>query len=136
MLPVSGNYSMGFIPSGSEFLLYLFSFIRAIKYLSWNLLGSADLGDEFADGGTANQSVVPQGGVGLSSGQMSQDYGKFESIFKWLPEIGDSLAAVVNAFLDEFKKAGGILTKFWYIGMSVCMRICIIPFLVSDVSRA
>ena len=58
--------------------------------------GSADLGDEFADGGAANQPVVLQGGIGLSSGQVSQGYGKFESNFP-----------------DEVKKAGCILTKFW-----------------------
>ena len=29
--------------------------------------GSADLGDDFADGGAANQPVVLQEGVGLSS---------------------------------------------------------------------
>ena len=51
--------------------------------------GSADLGDKFADGGAAYQPVILQGGVGLSSGQVSQDYGQLESNIRWLPEIGD-----------------------------------------------
>ena len=77
--------------------------------------------DEFADGGAANQPVVLQGGVGLSRVQVSQACGQFESNVQWLPEIGDRfLDAVVNVFLDEVKK--GILTKFWYPGMFVCMR--------------
>ena len=29
---------------------------------------------------------------------------------------------MVYAFFDEVKKAGGILTKFWYPGKSGCMR--------------
>ena len=49
----------------------------------------ANLGDEFADGSRVNQPVILQGGVGLSSGQMSQGYGEFQSNFQWLPEIGD-----------------------------------------------
>ena len=60
----------------------------------------------------ANQPVVLQGGVGLSSGQVSQGYGLFDSNFQCLPEIGYRLLEVVNAFLDEVKKGRGILTKF------------------------
>ena len=93
MLPVYGTYSMGDIPSGSE-ILHPFPFIRAIKAVQIFVLeftkdDSADLGDEFADGGAANQLVVLQGGVGLFSGQVSQGYGQFESNFQWCPEIGD-----------------------------------------------
>ena len=51
--------------------------------------GSADLGDEFGDGGAANQPGVLQGGLGLSSRQVSQSYSQFESNFQCLPEIGD-----------------------------------------------
>ena len=72
MLPVCGTYSMGDIPSGSELLLHPFPFIWVIRAMQIFILefskgGSADLGDEFADGGAANQPVVLQGGVGLSS---------------------------------------------------------------------
>ena len=87
MLPIYGNYSMGDIPSGSELLLHPFPLIRAIRavqifVLEFNKDASADLGDEFADGGAANQPVVLQGGVGLSSCQLSQGYGQFESNFQ------------------------------------------------------
>ena len=51
--------------------------------------GSADLEDEFADGGVTNQPLLLQGGVCLSSCQISQGYGHFESNFQWLLEIGD-----------------------------------------------
>ena len=85
---------MGYIPSGSELFLHPFPFIRAIRAVQISLLefsknGSADLGDEFADGGAANQPVVLQGGVSLPSGPVSQSYGQFESNFQWLPKIGD-----------------------------------------------
>ena len=61
---------MGDILSGSELLLYPFPVNRAIRVMQIFVLefskdGSADLGDEFADGGVANQPVVLQGGVGL-----------------------------------------------------------------------
>ena len=93
MLPIYGTYSMGDIPSGSE-LLHSFPLIRATRVVQIFILefskdGSADLGDEFADDGAANQAVVLQGSVGLSSGQVSQGYGQFKSNFQWLPEIGD-----------------------------------------------
>ena len=92
--PFYGTYSIGDIPSGSELLLYPFPLIRAVRaaqifVLEFSKDGSADLGDKFADGGAANKPVVLQGGVDLSSGQMSQGYGQFESNFQWLPEIGD-----------------------------------------------
>ena len=99
MLPVCGTYSTGDIPSGSELLLHHFPFIRAVQIfvLEFSKDGSADLGDEFEDGDTANQPVVLQGGVGLSNGQVAQGYGQFESNFQWLPEIGDCLLdAVMN----------------------------------------
>ena len=62
MLLVYGTCSVGDIPSGSE-LLHPFSLIRAIKavqiiVLEFSRDGSAELGDEFADGGEANQPVV------------------------------------------------------------------------------
>ena len=70
------------------------STIRAIRTVQIFVLelskdGSAVLGEELADGGAANQAVALQGGVGLSSGQVSQGYGKFESNFQWFPKIGD-----------------------------------------------
>ena len=43
--------------------------------------GLADLGDKFADGGVANQHVILQQGVGLSSGQVSQRYDQFQFNF-------------------------------------------------------
>ena len=94
MLPVNDTYSMGDIPSGSGLLLHPFSFIRAIRavqifVLKFSKDGSAGLEDKFADGGVADQPVVLQGGVGLSSGQVFQGYGQFESNFQWLHEIGD-----------------------------------------------
>ena len=112
MLPVHGTYSMGDIPSGSE-LLHPFPFIKATRVvlifiLKYSKDGSADLRDEFADGVAVNQTVVLQGGVGLSSGQMSQGYGQFDANFQWLPEIADCLLdAVMNAFCDEVKKGTG-----------------------------
>ena len=74
MLPVYGTewHRMGHTPSGSE-LLHPFSFIRAIRAAQifiLALMASADLGDEFADGSMANQPVILQEGVGLSSGQV------------------------------------------------------------------
>ena len=46
--------------------------------------------DQFADGGAANQPVVLEGSVGLSSGQVSESYGEFEFNFQWLPDwLGD-----------------------------------------------
>ena len=94
MLPVYGIYRVGEIPSASELLLQPFPLIRAIRTVQIFILefskdGWADLGDEFADGGRANQPVVLHGGIGLSSGKVSQDYGQFESNFQWLPEIDD-----------------------------------------------
>ena len=66
MLPVYGTYSMGDIPSGSELLLHPSPSIRATRALQIFVLeiskdNSADLGDELADGGVANQPVVLQG---------------------------------------------------------------------------
>ena len=43
--------------------------------------GSADLGDELTDGGSANQQVILQGGVSLSSDQVSKLYCQFQSKF-------------------------------------------------------
>ena len=73
------TYSMGDISSGSE-LLQPFPFIGAIRtvqifVLEFSKDGSADLEDKFTDSGASNQPVVLQGGVGLSSGQVSQGYG-------------------------------------------------------------
>ena len=75
MLPVYCPYSMGDIPSGSK-LLHPFPLIRAIREVQIFILEftkdeSADLGDECADGGLANQPVILQGPV---SGQVSQCY--------------------------------------------------------------
>ena len=125
MPPVYGTYSMGHIPSGSE-LLHPFPFIRATRAVQIFILefskdGSADLEDEFTDGGAANQPVVQQGGVGLSSGQVSQGYGQFGYNFKWLPEIGDRfLDLIVNTFLDEVKKGMGH-PDIIYVPWDVCV---------------
>ena len=77
---------MGDSPSGSELLLHPFPFIRGIRaaqifVLEFSKDGLADLGDEFANGGAANQPVVLQGGGGLSSGQVSQHYCQFQPNF-------------------------------------------------------
>ena len=74
--------------------LHPFPLIRAIRAVQIFILefskdGSADLGDEYAADGAANQPVVLQEGVGLSSGQVSRGYDQFESNFLWFPEIGD-----------------------------------------------
>ena len=76
MLLVYSPYSVGDIPSGSELLLHPFPLIRAAQIfaLEFSQDGPVDLGDEFADGGSGNQSVILQGGVGLHSGQVSQSY--------------------------------------------------------------
>ena len=92
----------GYISSGSVLHLNPLPFIRAIRavqifFLEFSKDGSADLGDEFADDGAANQRVILQRGVGLSSGQVSQGFGQFQFHFN----------AVVNAFLDEVKKGRG-----------------------------
>ena len=86
MLAFYGTYSLGDIPSGSEFLLHPFPVLRAIRAVQIFILeflkdGSANLGGEFADGGVASQPVILQGGVGLSSGQVSQSYCLFQSNF-------------------------------------------------------
>ena len=46
-------------------------------------------GGEFEDGGAANQPVILQGGVGLSSGQVYQVFCQSQYNLSWLPEIGD-----------------------------------------------
>ena len=79
MLFVYDTYSMGDIPSGFELLLHPFPVIQTITaeqifILKFRTDGSADHGDEFADGDVANQSVILQGGVSLCSGQVSQSY--------------------------------------------------------------
>ena len=63
MLPVHGTYSMEDILSGSELLPHPFPFIKSIRAMQVFVLefsrdGSADLGDEFADGDAANQPTV------------------------------------------------------------------------------
>ena len=85
MLSVCDTYSVRDI-SGSELLLYSFPLIRAIRAVQIFVLefrkdGSADLGDKFADGGTANQSGTLQGGIGLTSGQVSDCYCQLHSNF-------------------------------------------------------
>ena len=74
---------MGGIPSGSELCLHPFPFIRAIRaaqifILEFSKDGSADLGNEFVDGGSPNQSMILQG-VGLSHDQVSQCNCQFQS---------------------------------------------------------
>ena len=60
---------MSDVPSGSE-LLDHFPLIRATRAVQMFILefSKADLGNEFADGGAANQIVILHGGVGLSNG--------------------------------------------------------------------
>ena len=77
---------MGNIPSGFEFFLQPFVLIRASRavrtfVLEFSKDGSADLGDDFTDGGVANQLVILQGGVGLSGCQVCQHYCQFQSNF-------------------------------------------------------
>ena len=77
---------MGDIPSGSELLLHPFPFIRGIRAMQVFILefhkdGLADLEDEFADVGASDQPLILQGGVGLSSGQVSQRYCQFQTNF-------------------------------------------------------
>ena len=78
---------MGDIPSGSKLLPHPFPVLRAIMAVQTFVLEFHR--DEFADGGAANQPVILQGAVGLSSGQLSQCYCQFQSNFLWLPEIGN-----------------------------------------------
>ena len=114
-----------YFPSSGPTAWGIFHLAVPIFILKFSKDGSEYLGDKLTVGGVANQLVVLKGGVGLSSGQVSPGvwYGQFESNFQWLPDISGRLFdAVVNAFLDEVKKAGGILTKFSYRLMSVCMR--------------
>ena len=51
---------------------------------------------------------------------MSWGNGQFESNFQWLLEIGDWLDVMVNVFLVEVKKAGGIRAKI-LVSWDVCM---------------
>ena len=79
MLPLYCPYSVGDILSRSESLLHPFSHFRAIRaaqifVLEFSKDGPADLGDEFADGGSVNQPVILQGDASHSSGQVSQHY--------------------------------------------------------------
>ena len=86
MIPDYCPYSVGDIPSHSEFLLDPFSLIRPIKaaqilFLKFSKDVSADLGNEFENGGSANQRVILQGGISLSSTQVSQRYCPFRPNF-------------------------------------------------------
>ena len=100
---------------------------RGVKYgvtPEFSKDGSAELEDKFTDGGSDNQPVVLQIGVGLSCCQAPQHYCQFQSNLQGLPEIGEwPLYVVVYVFFDEVKKAGGILTKFWYPGISVYTKL-------------
>ena len=106
MLPLYCPYSIGNIPSGSELQLHLlthFRISRAVQIFVLELSkdGLADLGDEFTDGGLANQPVLLQGGVGLSCCWV------FSALFHFygLPEIGDRLFdGVLYTFFDEVRK--------------------------------
>ena len=91
MLSIYCPDSVEDIPPGSGHLLPTFSLIRAIRaacifVLEFSKDSLADLGDKFSDGASANQPVILQGGVSLSSGQ---GYCQYQSNFLWLPEIGD-----------------------------------------------
>ena len=94
-----------------------------IFILEFSKDGSANLQDEFVDGGAANQPLILQGGVGLSNGQVSHHYCQFQSFLSgFLKLMTDFLMRWIIHSSMRSKKAGGILTKFWFPGMSVCMR--------------
>ena len=117
---------MGDILSGSELLLNLFSVFRVsraaqILVLEFSKYLLADLGDKPTDGGLANQSVILQGRVGLSC--CLSGIASFNPTSKgFLKLVTDFLMRRWYAFFDELKKAGAILTKFWYPGILVCFR--------------
>ena len=44
---------------------------------------------------------------------------------------------MVHTFIDEVKKAGGIVIKFWYPGISVCIKSARrFTFVVFQIPRA
>ena len=74
----------GDIPSGSELFLHIFPVFRVsrvcqIFFLEFSKDCSTDLGDEFTDGGLANQPVILQGCVCFSCCQVSHRYCQFQS---------------------------------------------------------
>ena len=84
MLPIYCCYIVGNVPSGFKLLFHPFPLIRTsragkIFVLEFSKDGSADLEDKFAVIGVASQPVILQGGVGLSSGKVSQRYCQFHS---------------------------------------------------------
>ena len=86
IFPAYYPYSMGDIPSGSELYLHFFQVFRVsraaqIFVQEFSKDGSADLGDEFTDGGLANQQKILQGGAGFSCCQVSRCYCQFQSNF-------------------------------------------------------
>ena len=79
MLPVYGPYSVADISSHSELLLYSFPLLRDIRAAQIVILefskngipGEQTWATNFSDGGSANQPMILQGGVGLSCFQVS-----------------------------------------------------------------
>ena len=85
MLPIYCTYRIGDISSGSELLNLFpgFRFSRAVQtfVLEFSKDGSADLVNEFTDGGSANQPVVLQGGVIASCNPTSKGFLKLGTDF-------------------------------------------------------
>ena len=67
--------------SSTLFSVFMVSRVKEIFILEFGKDGSADLVDEFTDGGSANQPVILQAGVGLFCCQVSQHYCQLQSNF-------------------------------------------------------
>ena len=89
------------IPTCSELLLHAFPFIHS-SICPGIKDGSHDLGDKFADDHAANQQVILQGGVGLSS---ACRYG-FMACHGSLPSCREENDSYPNRSDSGSKKAG------------------------------
>ena len=78
-LASSWQYASRLLPGGTFHLVLNFSttLFHSLGLVGQHKYSSADLGDEFADGASANQPVVLQAGAGLSCCQVSQCYCQF-----------------------------------------------------------
>ena len=121
-------------------LLHPSGLVVQIIFLEFSEDGLADLGNEFTDGGSANQPVILQEGVGFSCCQVSQHYCCSSPTSKgFLKLVTDFLIWRFGHSSMRYKRQVSIVTKFLYSGISVCIksdrRLLWHIFLVLEVSR-
>ena len=132
-LPAYIPYSMEDIPSGSEIFLHLFQASGSVgqhKYLSWNSARMARHTGGQIYRWCFSQQASDTARHCASFNSNSKGFQKFVTHFlRWWCTYSSTRS----------KKADGIMTKFWYPGISVCIKPgggCSILFLVLEVSRA